>query len=63
MSELSYSQLLLEQVKLLVRLEEQKKESVIDYDAIVAAAKKALKEEQLKMKRKIYMVKKSFHAL
>ena len=50
MSELSYSQLLLEQVKLLVRLEEQKKESVIDYDAIVAAAKKALKEEQLKMK-------------
>lgn len=50
MAELSYSQLLLEQAKLLVQLEEQKKESVIDYDAIVAAAKKALKEEQLKMK-------------
>lgn len=50
MAELSYSQLLLEQAKLLVRLEEQKKEPVIDYDAIVAAAKKALKEEQLKMK-------------
>ena len=50
MAELSYSQLLLEQAKLLVQLEKQKKESVIDYDAIVAAAKKALKEEQLKMK-------------
>ena len=50
MTELSYSKLLLEQVKLLIQIEEQPKKTTIDYDAIVAATRKALKNEMREMR-------------
>lgn len=55
MTALSYSQFLLEQAKFIQEMESKEIESrqkmpSIDYDAIVAAARKALKEEQNKMK-------------
>lgn len=55
MTALSYSQLLLEQAKFIQEMESKELEAsqktpAIDYDAIVAAARKALKEEQNKMK-------------
>lgn len=55
MTALSYSQFLLEQAKFIQEMESKEFEAsqktpAIDYDAIVAAARKALKEEQNKMK-------------
>lgn len=55
MTALSYSQFLLEQAKFIQEMESKELEAsqkmpAIDYDAIVAAARKALKEEQNKMK-------------
>ena len=51
MTTLSYSELLLEQAKFFREIESKQNAPTIDYDAIVAAARKVLKEEQCKMKR------------